>query len=223
VSSESSLEVRHILTHATNLAIVATSPILVYGDIKLRVAKMRDAKELEKLILGNRTWLRPWEATNPEAPNAFDVKGQLRGLLRQLDDQSGMPFVIEVQGQLQGQLNVANVMYGSVSSAVLGYWVSPEVAGRGVMPTAVALVTDYLMNQVGLHRVEINIRPENTASLRVVQKLGFRYEGLKQRYIHINGDWRDHYVFALTKEELPQGLLNSFVHGEIKTQKYPWN
>jgi ribosomal-protein-alanine N-acetyltransferase len=134
-----------------------------------------------------------------------------------------MPFVIEVQGQLQGQLNVANVMYGSVSSAVLGYWVSPEVAGRGVMPTAVALVTDYLMDQVGLHRVEINIRPENVASLRVIQKLGFRYEGLKQRYIHINGDWRDHYVFALTKEELPEGLMKIFISVETKNQKYPWN
>jgi ribosomal-protein-alanine N-acetyltransferase len=202
---------------------VATSPILVNGDVKLRVAKMRDSKQLEKLILGNRPWLRPWEATNPEAPNSFDVKGQLRGLLRQLDDQSGMPFVIEVQGQVQGQLNVANVMYGSVSSAVLGYWVSPEVAGKGVMPVSVALVTDYLMDQVGLHRVEINVRPENVASLRVIQKLGFRYEGLKQRYIHINGDWRDHYVFALTKEELPTGLLNIFVRGEVKAQKYPWN
>jgi ribosomal-protein-alanine N-acetyltransferase len=202
---------------------VATSPILVNGDVKLRVAKMRDSKQLEKLILGNRSWLRPWEATNPEAPNSFDVRGQLRGLLRQLDDQSGMPFVIEVQGQVQGQLNVANVMYGSVSSAVLGYWVSPEVAGRGVMPVSVALVTDYLMDQVGLHRVEINVRPENVASLRVIQKLGFRYEGLKQRYIHINGDWRDHYVFALTKEELPTGLLNIFVRGEVKAQKYPWN
>ena len=223
LSSESGLKVRHILIHATNLAIVATSPILVYGDIKLRVAKMRDSKELEKLILGNRAWLRPWEATNPESPNSFDIKGQLRGLLRQLDDQSGMPFVIEVQGQLQGQLNVANVLYGSVSSAVLGYWISPDVAGRAVMPTAVALVTDYLMDQVGLHRVEIDIRPENTASLRVAEKLGFRYEGLKQRYIHINGDWRDHYVFALTKEELAEGLLNIFVRGEIKTQKYPWN
>jgi [ribosomal protein S5]-alanine N-acetyltransferase len=144
---------------------VATSPILTHDDLKLRVAKMRDSKELEKLILGNRDWLRPWEATNPHGPNSFDVRSQLRGLLRQLDDQSGMPFVIEVQGKLQGQLNVANVMYGSVSSAVLGYWVSPEVAGRGVMPTAVALVTDYLMDQVGLHRVEINIRPENVASL----------------------------------------------------------
>ena len=202
---------------------MATSPILVNGDVKLRVAKMRDSKQLEKLILGNRPWLRPWEATNPESPNSFDVRGQLRGLLRQLDDQSGMPFVIEVQGQVQGQLNVANVMYGSVSSAVLGYWVSPEVAGKGVMPVSVALVTDYLMDQVGLHRVEINVRPENTASLRVIQKLGFRYEGLKQRYIHINGDWRDHYVFALTKEELPTGLLNIFVRGEVKAQKYPWN
>jgi [ribosomal protein S5]-alanine N-acetyltransferase len=202
---------------------VASSPILVLGDVKLRVAKMRDAKTLEQLILGNRAWLRPWEATNPEAPNSFDVRAQLRGLLRQLDDQSGMPFLIEVQGQVQGQLNVANVMYGSVSSAVLGYWVSPDVAGKGVMPTAVALVTDYLMDQVGLHRVEINIRPENTASLRVVQKLGFRYEGLKQRYIHINGDWRDHYVFALTKEELPEGLTKIFVNGSVKPQKYPWN
>ncbi|CAB4631215.1 unannotated protein [freshwater metagenome] len=202
---------------------MATSPILVYGDVKLRVAKMRDSKELEKLILGNRPWLRPWEATNPQGPNSFAIKTQLRSLLRQLDDQSGMPFVIEVKGQVQGQLNVANVMYGSVSSAVLGYWISPESAGRAVMPTSVALVTDYLMNEVGLHRVEINIRPENTASLRVIQKLGFRYEGLKQRYIHINGDWRDHYIFALTKEELPEGLLNIFVAGTVTTQKYPWN
>ena len=202
---------------------MASSPVLTHGTIQLRVAKMRDAKRLEALILGNRSWLRPWEATNPSSPNSFDVKAQLRGLIRQLDDQSGIPFVIEVQGQIQGQLNIANIMYGSVSSAVLGYWVAPEVAGQGVMPTAVALATDYLMDQVGLHRVEINIRPENQASLRVIQKLGFRYEGLKQRYIHINGDWRDHYVFALTKEELPEGLLKIFLSDRVESQKYPWN
>ena len=202
---------------------MASSLVLTHGQIKLRVAKMRDAKRLEALILGNRPWLRPWEATNPSAPNSFDVRSQLKGLIRALDDESGIPFVIEVQGQIQGQLNVANIMYGSVSSAVLGYWVAPEVAGKGVMPTAVALVTDYLMNQIGLHRVEINIRPENQASLRVIQKLGFRYEGLKQRYIHINGEWRDHYVFALTKEELPEGLLKIFLSDRIERQKYPWN
>jgi ribosomal-protein-alanine N-acetyltransferase len=202
---------------------VALSFALTHGDVKLRIAKMRDSKALEKLILGNRAWLRPWEATNPGAPNSFDVRSQLRGLIRQLDDQSGMPFVIEVQGVVQGQLNVANILYGSVSSAVIGYWVSPEVAGRGVAPTAVALVTDYLMNQVGLHRVEIDVRPENTASLRVIEKLGFRYEGIKQRYIHINGDWRDHYIFALTGEEVPDGILNRFLRKQVPPQKYPWN
>jgi ribosomal-protein-alanine N-acetyltransferase len=202
---------------------VALSFALTLGDVKLRIAKMRDSKPLEKLILGNRSWLRPWEATNPGAPNSFDVRSQLRGLIRQLDDESGMPFVIEVQGVVQGQLNVANIMYGSVSSAVIGYWVSPEVAGRGVAPTSVALVTDYLMNQVGLHRVEIDVRPENTASLRVIEKLGFRYEGIKQRYIHINGDWRDHYIFALTGEEVPEGILNRFLRKQVPPQKYPWS
>ena len=202
---------------------MALSFALTHGDVKLRIAKMRDSKPLEKLILGNRAWLRPWEATNPGAPNSFDIRSQLRGLIRQLDDESGMPFVIEVQGVVQGQLNVANILYGSVSSAVIGYWVSPDVAGRGVAPTSVALVTDYLMNQVGLHRVEIDVRPENTASLRVIEKLGFRYEGIKQRYIHINGDWRDHYIFALTAEEVPEGILNRFLRKQVPPQKYPWN
>lgn len=187
------------------------------------MAKLRDYKALEKLILGNREWLRPWEATNPNAPNSFDVRAQLRGLIRQLDDQSGIPFVIEVNGVVAGQLNVANILYGSVSSAVLGYWVAPQVAGRGVTPLAVALVTDYLMNQTGLHRVEIDIRPENKASLRVIEKLGFRFEGIKERYIHINGDWRDHYIFALTSDEISGGLLNSYLRNQIPSRKYPWN
>jgi ribosomal-protein-alanine N-acetyltransferase len=90
------------------------------------------------------------------------------------------------------------------------------------VPTAVALVTDYLFNVVELHRVEIDIRPENVASLRVVQKLGLRYEGLKERYIHINGAWRDHYVFAITHEEVIGGLLNRWIQGKTPEQNYPW-
>lgn len=202
---------------------MAYSFALTHGDVKLRVAKLRDSRALEKLILGNREWLRPWEATNPNAPNSFDVRAQLRGLIRQLDDQSGIPFVIEVDGIVAGQLNVANILYGSVSSAVLGYWIAPQVAGRGVTPLAVALVTDYLMNQTGLHRVEIDVRPENKASLRVIEKLGFRFEGTKERYIHINGDWRDHYIFALTREEISDGLLNMYLRNQISPRSYPWS
>jgi len=184
--------------------------------------RQRDAKTLERLILGNREWLRPWEATNPYGPNSFDIRAMVKGLIKQAETESGLPFLIELDGEVVGQLNVANILYGSLSNAVIGYWVVPEVAGLGVTPTAVALVSDYLLNVIGLHRVEIDIRPENLASLRVVEKLGFRYEGLKERYIHINGAWRDHYVFALTQEEVPNGVLNRWLRNQVPALEYPW-
>jgi ribosomal-protein-alanine N-acetyltransferase len=214
------LSLRHI--HATNLAIVPSTFALNHDDVTVRIVRMKDAKSLGRLILGNREWLRPWEATNPEGPNTFDIKGQVRGLLRQMDDNFGLPFVVVVDDEIVGQLNVANILYGSVSSAVIGYWIAPEFAGRSIMTKAVALVTDYLFDVVGLHRVEIDIRPENSSSLRIVEKLGFRFEGLKERFIHINGAWRDHYVFALTHEEVRSGVLNRWLNSKVPSLDYPW-
>jgi ribosomal-protein-alanine N-acetyltransferase len=210
------------LCHGTNLAIVASTFALTHNDVSVRVVRVRDAKQLERLVLGNRDWLRPWEATNPDGPNSFDIKSQIRGLLKQMNQQQGLPLVIEYQGQIVGQLNVSNIIFGSVGSCILGYWIVPEVAGKSITPTAVALATDYLFNVAGLHRVEICIRPENIASLRVVEKLGFRYEGLKERFIHINGDWRNHFVFALTFEEVSGGVLNRFVKGQVPVMSYPY-
>ena len=195
---------------------------LTSGDVSLRIIRKSDAKSLEMLVLSNRPWLRPWEATNPESPQSFDFRVMVRTLFRQFERQTVVPFVIEVDQEVVGQINVANVLYGAVSSAVIGYWVIPEVAGRGVTPTAVALTTDYLMKDLGLHRVEINIVPENAKSLRVVEKLGFRFEGLKQKYIHINGAWRDHYVFALTSEDLKEGVLERWQKGNVPKLEYPW-
>lgn len=189
----------------------------------MRIVRMKDSKSMERLILSNREWLRPWEATNPEGPNSFDIRGQIRMLLKQMDNNSCLPFVIEQDGTIVGQLNVANILFGSVSSCVIGYWVAPEVAGKGITPTAVALVCDYLFNVVGMHRIEIDIRPENLSSLRVVEKLGFRYEGLKQRYIHINGAWRDHYIFALTHEEVQSGVLNRWLRNQVGEMNYPFS
>jgi len=194
--------------------------MLTHGDVSLRIIRTKDAKTIERLVLGNREWLRPWEATNPHGPISFDFRSQIRALLRQLESSDGMPFVILYQGEIVGQLNVANILHGSVSSCVIGYWIAPEVAGMGITPTAVALAMDYMFNAVGLHRVEIDIRPENGASIRVVQKLGLRYEGLKKNYIHINGDWRDHYVFALTYEEVKDGVLNSWLQKKVPKIAY---
>ena len=96
-----------------------------------------------------------------------------------------------------------------VQEAVL----AEEFAGRNVTPISVALATDICFRDLNLHRVEICIRPENRASLRVVEKLGFRYEGYRRRYIHIDGDWRDHYCFALVAEEVPDGVLRRWIEG----------
>ena len=175
-------------------------------------------------MLSNREWLRPWEATNPHGPTSFDFRAQIRGLLRQLENDEGIPFLILYKGEVVGQLNVANILHGSVSSCVIGYWIIPEVAGKGITPTAVALAMDYVYKVVGLHRVEIDIRPENKASVRVVEKLGLRYEGLKKNYIHINNAWRDHLVFALTADEVPVGVLNRWLRREVPKIKndYPY-
>lgn len=195
---------------------------LEHGDVRVRLVRKRDASALEALILGNRSWLRPWEATNPHGPNSFDIKAMIRGLLRQANEMTGLPLVIEFRGEVVGQLNVANILFGSVSSANIGYWISPDAAGNNITPISVALVTDYLFVEMGLHRVQIDIRPENGPSLRVVEKLGFRYEGKKSAYIHINGEWRDHYSFALTESEAQGGLLNRFVSGQINDPAYPF-
>jgi ribosomal-protein-alanine N-acetyltransferase len=111
------------------------------------------------------------------------------------------------RAQLAGQLTVSGIVGGSASWGQIGYWVDQRLAGRGIIPTAVALAVDYCFRSMGLHRIEIAIRPENVRSLRVVAKLGFRSEGLRPRYLHIDGDWRDHLVFALNAEEVPEGLL----------------
>ncbi len=199
-------------THATNLAIVAFTFALTSGDIQLRLLRMRDWRRIESIQLEHRDWFRQWEATNPEGPNNFDYRASVKNSLRQLSDESALPFVIEYQGELVGQLTVSNILHGSASTAFIGYWISPEVAGKGIMPIAVALATDYLFQSVHLHRVEIDIRPENIASLRVVEKLGLRFEGTKKAFIHINNAWRDHSVFAITSDEVPKGLLNRYLN-----------
>ena len=190
-------------------------PTLHDGDITIRPVRLRDARNLERELLENRTWLRKWEATNPVGPMGFDVRASIRHLQSNARAGLGLPFVIEYRGELAGQLNVSSISYGSVSMATIGYWVSERFAGKGLTPTAVALATDHCFFGVGLHRMEICIRPENDPSLRVVEKLGFRYEGLRRRYIHINGDWRDHFCFALTVEELPTGVLRRWLDGTV--------
>jgi ribosomal-protein-alanine N-acetyltransferase len=129
-----------------------------------------------------------------------------------------LPWVITYGDRFAGQLTVGSIIWGSARSAQVGYWIDEAVAGRGVTPTALAMAVDHCFGVVGLHRVEASIRPENQASRRVVEKLGFREEGLRRRYLHIDGSWRDHLCYALTVEDVRGGLLARW-RGTLSAQR----
>lgn len=190
-----------------------SAPTLWHGDVTVRAIRVRDATALERELALNRGWLRPWEATVPGPGAPADVRAGIRALIRHARTGASLPFAIEVDGDFAGQLNVSSITHGSLSSSSIGYWVAERFAGRGITPKAVALVCDHLFLGLGLHRVEICIRPENRPSLRVVEKLGFRYEGMRRRFIHIDGGWRDHFCFALTVEDVPLGVLRRWLDG----------
>lgn len=186
--------------------------VLTDGDVTLRPLRLRDAPDWAEARRRNVEWLREWEATPPGGrafvPTSMSTFVTMARRLRAEARQGrALPFAILAGGEFAGQLNVSGVVRGSLQSASLGYWIDQRHAGRGVMPTAVALVTDHCFDAVNLHRVEVNIRPENAASRRVVEKLGFREEGLRRQFLHIAGAWRDHLSFVLLRGDVPEGLV----------------
>ena len=194
---------------------------LSHGRVGVRPVRLRDAFDWVEVRRRNRRWLEPWEGRSSRAGAAsWDERHtvgvyltMLRAARREARAGRALPFAVTYDGELVGQITVSTVVRGAFDSASVGYWVDERVAGRGVTPTALALVVDHCFRGVGLHRVEAAVRPENAPSLRVVDKLGFREEGLHRRFLFIAGDWRDHLGFALTSEDVPEGVLTRLLAG----------
>lgn len=183
--------------------------MLAHGAVGLRPLALSDHAAWREARIRGTAWLQPWEATVP--PGSGGRPATFRGMVRKLSKLAragaAMPFAITVDGEFAGQVTVSNIVRGSAQFASIGYWIDPDYAGRGVVPLAVALVIDHCFFTAGLHRIEISIRPENANSLRVVEKLGIAEVGYAPRYLHIDGEWRDHRQFAITVEECPGGLV----------------
>lgn len=179
------------------------------GRVGLRPISMSDARAWSEVRRRNVEWLRPWEATVPpgdrSAPRTF--RALVRDLRRQAREGRALPFAVTVDDAFVGQLTVNNIVGGSARWGQVGYWIDQRMAGQNVIPTAVALAVDHCLLELRLHRLEVAIRPENTASLRVAEKLGLTEVGYAPKYLHIDGAWRDHRLFAVTVEDCPDGLL----------------
>ncbi|MBI8988536.1 GNAT family N-acetyltransferase [Corynebacterium sp. CCM 8863] len=122
-----------------------------------------------------------------------------------------VPMAIECDGHFAGQLTLGNIQHGVVSDCWIGYWVSSRYTGRGVATAAVALGVDHAFDRVGVHRITATYLPANPASGRVLAINGFREEGYLVRCLHIDGDWRDHHLVALTAGEFLDTCVNRLI------------
>lgn len=192
--------------------------VQAWGDsvVVLRPLRVRaDRAEFLRLRERNTAWTRPWDSTSPNGPRVVTYGELVRE--HNLEARRGqmLPFAIELDGTLAGQMHLFGITRGALLSGSAGYWVGQSFAGRGVAPCALAMLIDHAFGACGLHRVEVNIRPDNPRSLRVVGKLGLRDEGVRQRYLHIDGTWQDHRSFAITVEELAGGSMLSRLRSTV--------
>lgn len=181
-------------------------PVTLHGtEIFLRPLRLRDRNKWHNVRAENREWLSPWEATLPfipgsdeaslrkELPSFFQL---VRTLNRESRDCRSISFAMWHENNLIGQISMGGIILGALRGAHIGYWIDQSYAGRGFTTQAVNLLTEYGFSVLALHRIEINLRPENTASRRVAEKAGYLLEGERPRYLHIDGDWRDHLSFV---------------------------
>ena len=191
--------------------VTLTEPDLLDLPVSLRPIRVKDAAIWRDTRVRNAAWLRPGSRPTRRrrctGPAWARTSAMARTMRREARQGLTLPWVVTYDEQFAGQLTVGSIVWGSSRSAQVGYWVDEAFAGRGVIPTALAMALDHCFFVVGLHRIEATIRPENHASRRVVEKLGFREEGLRRRSLHIDGAWRDHICYALTVEDVPGGLM----------------
>jgi ribosomal-protein-alanine N-acetyltransferase len=110
-------------------------------------------------------------------------------------------FGFFVDGVFAGEINLNNVMRGALQTGTIGYWIDRARAGNAYVAESVVVLMKFAFEELHLHRLEICIIPRNENSLRVMEKLGIRDEGVAQRFLEINGVWEDHVRFGITIEE----------------------
>ncbi len=153
----------------------------------IREVSRSDKDEFLALMRCSHGLHEPW-ISPPLTDSAF------RGYLERArsHDHEGQLICLAKSQTIVGVININNIVRGSFLSASLGYYVGAPYAGQGYMHEGLELVMDYAFNQLGLHRLEANIQPENARSISLVRQCGFEKEGLSKAFLYIAGHWRDH-------------------------------
>ena len=175
------------------------------GDTGLiRPFEDTDAQDLLELRHRNREYFRPYEPSSVVIPAT--IEEQLERLeSERLDWEQGRGYVFGIfrrgDGTLVGRIALSHVARAAWQNAVLGYFVDENQTRNGFATEAARLTLRFAFEHAGLHRVQAGVMPRNIRSIRVLQKVGMRDEGTALRYLEINGEWEDHTIFAITREE----------------------
>ena len=173
------------------------------AKVSVRLLEHSDAEALLELRRRNDDFLRPWEPQRPSAELSLDVqRAQLAYMIESAElDRSYHFAVFQSDNALVGTITLSNVSRGAWQNATLGYFVDEAHNGKGFATEAIALVVGLAFSEIRLHRVQAGVMPRNPASIRALEKAGFRREGTSLRYLQINGIWEDHLIFAITQED----------------------
>ncbi|MEM7439397.1 MAG: GNAT family protein [Pseudomonadota bacterium] len=165
----------------------------------LRMPTMGDHVEWARLRRSGEAFLKPWEPT--WAPDHFTRRAFSNRVFwakKTFESGKGLPlFLFRMDGeQLLGAITLDNIRRGPAQAATLGYWVGAEFARQGFMSEAIRAVVHYSFESLDLSRIEAATLPENAASRGLLEKTGFKYEGVAQSYLQIAGRWRTHVLYA---------------------------
>jgi ribosomal-protein-alanine N-acetyltransferase len=182
-------------------------PVIDCGRVVLRTPQMSDYPAWAELRASSRDFLMPWEPLwAPDELSRASFRRRVRHYLRDLREDVGYAlFIHDVDCDvLVGGLTLCNVRRGVTQSCTLGYWVGAKYANQGYMTSAVRAVVPFVFDSLELHRLEAACLPTNAASMRLLERTGFKREGLARRYLRINGAWQDHLLYALLDSD-PRG------------------
>lgn len=161
--------------------------------VELRPLALSDQDEFCSLVRASTELHLPWMQL-PATAEEFQI------WMRRFDDGTNLGFLIRVRetGAAAGMVNINSIIRGRYQGASLGYAAFAPSAGQGYMTDGLTVTLRHAFTDLRLHRLEAGIQPANKASLALVQRLGFRYEGLSPAYLYIDGAWRDHERWSIT-------------------------
>lgn len=165
----------------------------------MRLPRMTDRMDWVGLRQDGEDHLRPWEPV--WAPDHFSKKGfKNRVTWAKKSYEAGdalANFIYRREDDmLLGAITLDNIRRGPSQAASVGYWIGQPFQREGYMSEAIRALTNYAFSVLDLSRIEAATLPENTASRGVLEKSGFKYEGVAQSYLQINGRWRTHVLYA---------------------------